>query len=207
MLPIFLREAVHVADGLKAWFSTLSQAYSTQGIGGLPLPAFAKDLVVSFLQEARLDDVFKTFAEQFGAIGTFLGKQAVTVATQSIGVIGNVTSGIFTGLSVVIFSFFLVLERKGAWNVLLRLLPARAASSLTSALPQIDSILYSWIKGQLLLSLSIFALTFVTLFGLSFFFPITIKDCLTLALIAGLMEMVPYIGPFIALLPAAALAG
>ncbi len=60
-------------------------------------------------------------------------------------------------------------------------------------------------KGQVILCLSIFALTLIGLFALRLF-GIKIDDIFTLALIAGLMEFIPYIGPFLALLPALAIA-
>ena len=54
--------------------------------------------------------------------------------------------------------------------------------------------------GQILLMLIIGVLTYIGLFFLD------VKYALTLALIAGLFELIPYVGPFIALIPAAILA-
>jgi predicted PurR-regulated permease PerM len=54
------------------------------------------------------------------------------------------------------------------------------------------------------LGLSIFVLTLIGLFFLQFF-GIKIEGIFTLALIAGLMEFIPYIGPFLAFLPALAI--
>jgi predicted PurR-regulated permease PerM len=57
-----------------------------------------------------------------------------------------------------------------------------------------------WIRGQLILSLIIFSLTFL---GLSI---LGVNYALVLALIAGLTEFVPYLGPTIAAIPAIFLA-
>lgn len=57
----------------------------------------------------------------------------------------------------------------------------------------------------MILCFSIFLLTLLGLFSLRIF-GIKIDDIFTLALIAGLMEFIPYIGPFLALLPALAIA-
>jgi predicted PurR-regulated permease PerM len=53
------------------------------------------------------------------------------------------------------------------------------------------------VLGQLILSVSIFTLTYVGLLILD------VEYALVLALIAGLLEIVPYIGPIIAVIPAA----
>ena len=66
-------------------------------------------------------------------------------------------------------------------------------------------VLGSWLKGQLILSLCLFILTLVGLFALRLF-GVNIDNIFTLALIAGLMEFIPFIGPILALLPAFAIA-
>ena len=57
-----------------------------------------------------------------------------------------------------------------------------------------------WLRGQLILSLIIFFLTFI---GLSI---LGVKYALVLALIAGMTEFVPYLGPIFASIPAIFLA-
>jgi len=57
-----------------------------------------------------------------------------------------------------------------------------------------------WLRGQLILSLSIFVLTYVGLLILG------VKYALVLALIAGLLEFIPYLGPTLSAIPAVFLA-
>jgi predicted PurR-regulated permease PerM len=57
-----------------------------------------------------------------------------------------------------------------------------------------------WLRGQLILSLIIFVLTYLGLLILD------VKYALVLALVAGLAEFVPYLGPIIAAIPAMFLA-
>jgi predicted PurR-regulated permease PerM len=57
-----------------------------------------------------------------------------------------------------------------------------------------------WLRGQLILCLIIFALTYL---GLSI---LGVKYALILALIAGLTEFIPYLGPFLGGVPAVFLA-
>jgi predicted PurR-regulated permease PerM len=53
-----------------------------------------------------------------------------------------------------------------------------------------------WVLGQLILSLSIFVVTFI---GLSL---LHVKYALFLAMLAGLLEVIPYIGPVLSAVPA-----
>jgi predicted PurR-regulated permease PerM len=53
-----------------------------------------------------------------------------------------------------------------------------------------------WLRGQLLLSLIIFLMTYAGLTILG------VRYALVLALFAGVTELIPYIGPFIGLVPA-----
>ena len=53
-----------------------------------------------------------------------------------------------------------------------------------------------WVLGQLILSAIIFAVTYI---GLSL---LGVRYALVLALIAGLMEVVPYMGPILSFIPA-----
>jgi len=59
-----------------------------------------------------------------------------------------------------------------------------------------------WLRGQFFLSLSIFLATYVGLFVLEWVFGINIRGHFSLALIAGLFEIVPIIGPILASIPA-----
>ena len=59
---------------------------------------------------------------------------------------------------------------------------------------------------MLILSMSIFAVTYIGLSLVELIFDISLGKTFTLALISGIMEFIPYVGPLIALIPAAILA-
>ena len=63
-----------------------------------------------------------------------------------------------------------------------------------------------WVRGQLLLGLAVGAATFVGLIVLGQFFPVFGQYAVLLSVIAGLLELVPIIGPIISAVPAVLLA-
>lgn len=65
--------------------------------------------------------------------------------------------------------------------------------------------MYEWLKWQMILWISIFFIVFIVLNILKLFW-IDMWSVFTLALIAWLMEFIPYLWPILALLPALAIA-
>lgn len=83
---------------------------------------------------------------------------------------------------------------------IIQLLPPKAKDTGEALIKDINDILRKWLKGQ------IFGFFFITvLTGTGLFF-LGMPLVLTLALIAGLLNLIPNFGPFIALIPAVLLA-
>lgn len=107
---------------------------------------------------------------------------------------------------VFVFTFFFVLERRNIRDFFYRAVGGDAARYFRTKEAPVVNVLSAWIRGQMLLGLSIFALTLTGLFALEWVFGIRLESRFALALIAGITEFVPYLGPVLALLPALALA-
>lgn len=117
------------------------------------------------------------------------GKNALTVT-------GKIFTGAFAFLTVLVISFYLMLERHMLKDQLIVLFPKKYQQKVKDAIAQIESKLGLWLRGQLILSFTIGFATWLglTLLGLPFALP--------LALLAGILEIVPTIGPIIASVPA-----
>lgn len=120
------------------------------------------------------------------------GGNSSTVISRTFGVF----SGFFSFITVLVISFYLVAEERGMKQFISALLPSRHQEFTMNLIEKIQKKMGLWILGQIILSLSIFALTFI---GLSV---LGIKYALFLALLAGMLEIVPYIGPFVSAVPA-----
>lgn len=115
-------------------------------------------------------------------------------------VIFDRTLGLFNGLvaivTVLVISFYLVANDKSMKQFIGDLVPVQHQARVINLIAKIQYRMGWWVVGQFLLSVFIFVLTFIglTLLGVDY--------ALFLALIAGLLEIVPYIGPFLAAVPA-----
>ncbi len=104
--------------------------------------------------------------------------------------------GLVSFIGVMVLTFYLTMEEKGMKRLAVYLAPARHQPYLTQLFNRIEDRLGAWLRGQLLLGLIIAVLTYLglTLLG--------VKFALVLALIAGVTELVPIIGPFLGAIPA-----
>ncbi len=96
----------------------------------------------------------------------------------------------------------MVLERKGIAVLILDVLPKDIGLYIKTHFANIQNVCTSWIKATILLSLTIFTMTYIGLLLVNWIFGFGIESIISLALISGIMEFIPYIGPLLALIPA-----
>jgi predicted PurR-regulated permease PerM len=112
----------------------------------------------------------------------------------------SVTLGIFTNIlttfTVFIITFYFILERRRAESTLTEFLGRTTGARVTVLLRVIERRLGSWVRGELLLMTFIGVLTYIGLMLLH------VEFALPLAIIAGILEIVPMIGPFLSAIPA-----
>lgn len=124
----------------------------------------------------------------------FLG-QLGTLPAQAAKFAVSLFSNVFAVLTVLIFAFYLLLSRDklaGQLEVLVGKLRARTIENSVSI---IEEKLGGWARGQLALIVVIGLLTYI---GLTF---LGIPFAIPLAIIAGLLEIIPYLGPIMAAIP------
>lgn len=115
----------------------------------------------------------------------------------------SITLSIFDNLLTIIFllvlTFYLMLEREDVENRFAALFVGKE-ERVKKLLIQIEEKLGSWLRGQLFLSLVIGLLTYIGLLVLG------VPYALPLAVVAGVLEVVPVIGPIISAIPSIAIA-
>jgi len=124
--------------------------------------------------------------------GTAVGAVAVAVGSVAGGLIGIVT--------MLILSFYLHVEADSLRESFLRLFPRPSRARVAAASQEVTVKVSAWLGGQLLLGTIIGATSAIGLWalGIPFFY--------VLALIAGIGELIPVVGPIAAAIPALAVA-
>lgn len=120
------------------------------------------------------------------------GQAVGTVMGAIVGVVG----GLFGLLTILILTFYLLVEADSLRDTLLRLFPRESRDRVAAASRDITVKVSAWLGGQLLLGGIIGATSAVGLglLGIPFFY--------VLALISGIGELIPVVGPILAAIPA-----
>lgn len=115
------------------------------------------------------------------------------------GTLFNTTKGIITGfisvITILVISFYLTVEENGMKNVIKHLTPYKSQAYVMRLVAKIQKKMGAWVLGQIILSAVIFGLTYIGLVLLK------VDYALVLALFAGLLEIIPYIGPILSAIP------
>lgn len=114
--------------------------------------------------------------------------------------LGNVFGGVAAIVVVLVLAFYIVVEDSAIKNLFDDLVPEEYREDASQFVLRLMDKLGAWMRGQLLLGLIIGVLYFVAFAVAGVPYP------LLLALLGGLLEFIPYIGPFIAAVPAIILA-
>ena len=122
-----------------------------------------------------------------------LSSRAGTFAMSAGGIVTNVVLGL---AGAVFFAAQPGLYRAGV----LRLIPESRTEVAETAFNDSAKALALWLQAQILSSLTVFALTFIGLKILG------VPSALALAIIAGLLDFIPFIGPVVAGIPAVLIA-
>lgn len=130
-------------------------------------------------------DLINQFVSQLGSVPSQIVKVGFLL-------FGNILSI----LSVLIFAFYLLLVREKFDVNLEFLFGKEKTKNIIILVDSLEKKLGGWARGQFLLMLSIGILSYVG------FIILGIPYALPLALIAGTLEIIPYVGPIVAAIPA-----
>ncbi len=147
---------------------------------------------LSVFQQFQDNSTFDSFRSALENLAQGLSNLTQGIFSQVFGFFG----GLFSFIGVLVLTFYMTMEEKGMKRIAVDLSPARHRPYLTQLFNRIENRLGSWLRGQLTLGLIIATMTYLglTLLG--------VKYALVLALIAGVTELIPIVGPFIGAIPA-----
>lgn len=162
-------------------------------------PIIAEKIVSGFSvlkQYSTEYSILDNIKENFGSLSANIQNIAGGVFSTVTGIFG----GIFTFFIILVITFYMVVEEQALKKIVWSVTPAKHQLYVMRLVNRMQKKVGLWLRGQLILSLIIFSLTYVGLLILG------VKYALILALIAGMTEFVPYLGPILASIPAIFLA-
>jgi predicted PurR-regulated permease PerM len=151
----------------------------------------------SFLRRHHLTSHTISFQEAVQSAPAGAGGSAVTTVAAALwGLVG----GLFGAISILILSFYLLVEAESLFNYVCRLIPASRRGAVTDVSRAAVAKVSAWLRAQFVLAgvMGTFAAVGLGLMGEPFFYVV--------ALIAAVGETIPVLGPIIGGVTAVAVA-
>ncbi len=128
------------------------------------------------------------------------GQEVMASAEQALGYVASAAKVIFTTIVILVLAFYWTLDGSRTIQSFLLLIPQNRRESIGELISAMETKVGFYIAGQgiLCLVIGILALAAYVLIGL--------PDAPVLALVAGLLEVVPMVGPLLGAIPAALVA-
>ncbi|KKW25514.1 MAG: hypothetical protein VE99_C0001G0151 [candidate division Kazan bacterium GW2011_GWC1_52_13] len=140
------------------------------------------------IQTHLLDDS----QQNLNALSNFLNSFTSNIFNTTRGFI----SGFVALLTVFVLTLYLLLDENGIKKFFVALLPIKQKNQIVTIANKVGLGLGAWLRGQILLGIIVGMVVYVGLYFLH------IPYALTLALLAGILEIIPVIGPIISAIPA-----
>ena len=141
------------------------------------------------IQTSKSDSLVESLSD--GA-GNLAGGLYATVA--------NVFGGVISFVIVFVLAFYFTVHENAFRKFIRSVAPTKHRPYVDSLIERIQRQMGKWLRGQLILGLAVATLVYI---GLSI---LGVKYALVLAIFAGVVELIPYIGPVIGAIPAVLIA-
>ncbi len=143
--------------------------------------------------------VDKALADLLANVGSIVPSILRPVFSSVLGFVGS----IFGYLIIPVWTFWILRDRPRIVRAFDHAVPAEWRADTWAALGIVRRVFGSWVRGQLILGLVVGVATFIGLLVLGALVdPVFSRYAVLLAVIAGVLELLPVIGPIIAAIPA-----
>lgn len=134
-------------------------------------------------------------------LSTYIDASSITTIlpnlTQNLlNIVGSVFSNLFFVVSVVFFTLYFLLDPNFIAKILEAFFPDKTVARVVEIAKQMEIKIGAWVSGELILMtvIGVFSYIGLTILG--------VKYALSLAFLAGILEVVPMVGPIISAIPA-----
>jgi len=198
----FMNKRLRMPRGLAIFISYISVITFFVLLCGLVIPPLGQELyqLVKTIDIPYFQDEIRAFSLDISQISQIADRVGSSV-TILFEILTSTFNSVFTIMTILVFSIYLMIDRpylhrKIAWFTKEK----KYFDIAEKFLDDLEFQLGGWVRGQFLLMLII---GFVTYVGLRL---LNIPYALPLALLAGILEIVPNLGPTVASIPAIILA-
>ena len=122
------------------------------------------------------------------------------IGQNAFAVVKSIAGGVFNFVLVFVIAFFMIIDEDGIKSFLIALFPQRLHRYILEKGAAVEDKFGAWVRGQAILMIAMGVITFIALkiAGVNY--------AATLATLTALTELLPYVGPVIAFIPAVIIA-
>lgn len=142
----------------------------------------------------KLTHTIDTLAKGYHVDQSAIRQQIPDISKNLVSVTFDIFNGFITAVLLAVITFYLLLDKERLENKFSALF-GNSQPKVRNLLRKIEVKLGGWLRGQLLLSVIVAVLIYIGLFLLG------VEYALPLAILSGLLEVIPIVGPIIASIP------
>jgi predicted PurR-regulated permease PerM len=187
LIPLIATQIIELVKSLTSLINKVAAGEIDIPFGER-LEPLLQDLLSQVDKENLVNEI-KTTLENFSG-------QLQSLAGDTLGVIKAIFNGIFNFVMVLILTFFLIVNGKNVNEFFVSLFPSKHGAYIINKIETIQQKIGFWLRGQMILMVLMFTLSLIGLLILG------IDNALTLAMMTGIAELLPVVGPIAAGIPA-----
>ena len=187
LIPLVATQLMELAHSLTGILDKL-----TSDELQLPFGESLQPVIQDFLQQIDRE----TLVAQLKSGLENLSTQLQGIAGNTVGAIKGIFSGVVQFVLVLVLTFFLVVNERSVSEFFISLFPSKHNTYIADKITIIQNKVGYWLQGQLTLMVLMFLLSLTGLLILG------IDNALTLAMMTGIAELLPVVGPIAAGIPA-----
>lgn len=193
--PVDFLEKKRIPRSISSFIVYFIFVFTIFYLFALIIPPLAGEIIVLFKNLPNIIiKVFPTLSSNFNL--SFLSNNIPSLANETINLIKTVFSNVIFVTSTLFFGFYFLLEKNLAQRLLGNFFDDMELNKINLISERAQKRMSGWFWGEIILMIVIGLLTYV---GLSL---MGMKYALALAVLSGLLEVVPNLGPITATIPA-----
>ena len=152
--------------------------------------------IIKDISESSITAEIKDSAFGLGDLIKDVQQLASNASQGFVKILSVVFGGLFSFLLIVVLSFYLLVQENGVSKFLALITPIKHEKYVISLWKRSQIKIGEWMKGQLILGIIVAVLVYLGLVILG------VENALLLAVLTGVLEIIPVFGPIIASIPA-----
>jgi len=142
IIPIFAEQIILLFSYMSSSFNNMGMLYKSGGVDALGFPSFLK----SYIGTIDFGILFEWMKSNVSSISAVMATLSKNLLQSSTSLISTLSGGIFQMMMIIVFTFFMILERLSIKKFLYQIFPRKIENYLIKREDSFLHVLSSWMK-------------------------------------------------------------